>query len=534
MNADRNPADPISEDPSRNSFQKIIGIFQLITIEPVVFFYAVGYSITMVVSPGLYLEKICTPGSVIFGNGSSDLNLTTCKKFDDGNHTDLQDYIQKTNAEIQLVTMFVKGIPPIIFALFVGPWSDKFGRKFLIMFPLLGYVGYNLWFLTNVLLYDKMYVEFLMLEVIQFWFGGYMCFFLGVYSYISDTSNEKTRTVRIALLDFVFYSGLAAGEGVSGEISARFGYEAIYGLGATFQCLAIGYCFFFVKESRNTQPTKDNYSTIANKSPSKGSTEEQNLNETEIRSTSPTSFFSLTHIKESFGVAFKSRPGGIRHVVIILIFLFGFNTFANVGISSINVTYARKKFTWGGTDEFNKIWAQLHSIGTVFNLFALGVLIPIMTQVLKMKDLSITIFCVISSLAGLGTLLLAKSYKLLYLANFLRMFADVTTIGIRSTLSKIVGEKDVGKVFACIGAIQAIFGLMSPIYQYIYKATYDFYLGFVYVVAMGILSLMLAQTIYVFFFLKKYDRQMKMAELSTQDQDTSENNKDNIDGPNSS
>ena len=146
-------------------------------------------------------------------------------------------------------------------------------------------------------------------------------------------------------------------------------------------------------------------------------------------------------------MAFKSRPGGIRHVVIILIFLFGFNTFANVGISSVNVTYARKKFTWaGGTDEFNRIWAQLHSIGTVFNLFALGVLIPIMTQVLKMKDLSITIFCVVSSLAGLGTLLLAKSYKLLYLANFLRMFADVTTIGIRSTLSKIVGEKDVGKV----------------------------------------------------------------------------------------
>ena len=79
--------------------------------------------------------------------------------------------------------------------------------------------------------------------------------------------------------------------GVSGEISARFGYEAIYGLGATFQCLAIGYCFFFVKESRNTQTTKDNYSTIANKSPSKGSTEEQNSDQTEIRSASVGSFF---------------------------------------------------------------------------------------------------------------------------------------------------------------------------------------------------------------------------------------------------
>ena len=52
--------------------------------------------------------------------------------------------------------------------------------------------------------------------------------------------------------------------GVSGEISSRFGYEAIYGLGATFQTLAICYCIFFVKESRNNQASKDNYSTIGN------------------------------------------------------------------------------------------------------------------------------------------------------------------------------------------------------------------------------------------------------------------------------
>ena len=37
------------------------------------------------------------PGSVIFGDGPSDLNITTCKIFDDGNHTDLQDYIQKVS-----------------------------------------------------------------------------------------------------------------------------------------------------------------------------------------------------------------------------------------------------------------------------------------------------------------------------------------------------------------------------------------------------------------------------------------------------
>ena len=87
---------------------------------------------------------------------------------------------------MNLVTMFVKGIPPIIFALFIGPWSDKFGRKFLIVFPLIGYVLYNVWFLINVIFYDYFTVDYLMLEVVQYWFGGFMCLFLGLYSYVSD------------------------------------------------------------------------------------------------------------------------------------------------------------------------------------------------------------------------------------------------------------------------------------------------------------------------------------------------------------
>ena len=109
--------------------------------------------------------------------------------------------------------MFVKGVPPIIFVLFIGPWSDKFGRKFLIVFPLIGYVLYNAWFLINVLFFETFYVEFLMLEVIQFWFGGFMCLFLGLYSYVSDISPENTRTVRIAVVDFVLFSGLTIGSG---------------------------------------------------------------------------------------------------------------------------------------------------------------------------------------------------------------------------------------------------------------------------------------------------------------------------------
>ena len=88
----------------------------------------------------------------------------------------------------------------------------------------------------------------------------------------------------------------------------------------------------------------------------------------------------------------------------------------------------------------------VQSTGTVFNLFAIGALMPIMTQILRMRDLSITAFCVTSSMTGITTILLATDYHFLYLANFLKMFSDVVTVGIRSALTKIVGERDVGKV----------------------------------------------------------------------------------------
>ena len=120
---------------------------------------------------------------------------------------------------------------------------------------------------------------------------------------------------------------------------------------------------------------------------------------------------------------------------------------ANNGISSINIPYAKAKFLWeGGTDSFTEEYAKIQSIGTIFNLFAIGALMPVMTQILKWSDLTITAFCVSSSFFGIMTILVAENYLILYLANFFRMFSDVTTVGIRSALSKLVGSNDVGKV----------------------------------------------------------------------------------------
>ena len=100
--------------------------------------------------------------------------------------------------------MFIKGVPPVIFALFIGPWSDKFGRKVLMILPMSGYVFFYLWMFINVIYYEEMVVEYLMLEVFAYWPGGWMCMFMGFYSYISDISSPRTRAIRIGILDCMF------------------------------------------------------------------------------------------------------------------------------------------------------------------------------------------------------------------------------------------------------------------------------------------------------------------------------------------
>jgi len=239
-------------------------------------------------------------------------------------------------------------------------------------------------------------------------------------------------------------------------------------------------------------------------------------------------------LTESFQVAFKKRESGLRHVIVICISLFGMYSISTNSLSSVNIPYAKAKFTWkNGTETFSEEYAIIDGVGVVFSLFAIGALMPIMTQILKLSDLTITAICVLSSFTGNITIMLAENYKLLYLAQFFRMFMDVTTVGIRSALSKLVSSNDTGKVFACIGAIQAIVGFLSPIYSLIYRATYDLYLGFVYGLSCTILSIMFCFTIYVNLFVKKYEKRQRLKEkYELENQDLAINSNDTA-GPTS-
>ena len=84
-------------------------------------------------------------------------------------------------------------MPQVLFALFLGPWSDRAGRKFLILVPFVGYVLVCLAFIANVYFFDELPVEFLWMENISALFGSQIIFYIGCYGHLADTTSPQSR-----------------------------------------------------------------------------------------------------------------------------------------------------------------------------------------------------------------------------------------------------------------------------------------------------------------------------------------------------
>ncbi len=81
----------------------------------------------MIVTPNLFLQKVC---AVNF-----QMNATLCdpRSKMNRNNTQLSDRVQGYVSTLNIYTSLIDNIPPIFLMLFLLPWSDKHGRKPLMI-----------------------------------------------------------------------------------------------------------------------------------------------------------------------------------------------------------------------------------------------------------------------------------------------------------------------------------------------------------------------------------------------------------------
>ena len=106
------------------------------------------------------------------------MNITEEICDDIQNHEDEQNRVQAYVSKLQAYNDIIQAIPPCIFVLFAGPWSDRHGRRPFMISAIFGYALINLIFFLNAYYFYELKAEWLLLEAIQGTSSSYFFFFL--------------------------------------------------------------------------------------------------------------------------------------------------------------------------------------------------------------------------------------------------------------------------------------------------------------------------------------------------------------------
>jgi len=144
-------------------------------------------------------RELCLNSSRISPN-STNLISTTTSKYPISTTISPNDLIQESTARLNVFIALAATIPALLTSILVGANCDLIGRKPLIALPFIGKtIRYVI--LTAVAYYTLSDLWIILAVLFDSVFGTSGLSILGSFAYVSDCTNEKTRTSAIIITD---------------------------------------------------------------------------------------------------------------------------------------------------------------------------------------------------------------------------------------------------------------------------------------------------------------------------------------------
>lgn len=416
-------------------------------IEPLIFLLNFAVTVTTQFTPNLLLKQTC------LHHGH---NATQCSNLNFNEATEkIEEKIQPEVAQILMTISVIESVMLGVMSFYLLPWSDVYGRKKVICASLVGNAATFGVLSILAMMTDQnkafnpwIYVVSAIPNAIT---GDLHTFNIATLCYISDKSDEATRSRRYFLVEIFTYSGAFLG-------LALCSFDFFIELSSKVVTLCFGLTVFSLLYALGM--LKDKSHSFIN---------------------SFRHMFSLSVVADVVTTCSKPRLQNKRKILWCALTLMALTFFVKTGTDTIFYLFLREKFEWTMKDF--SIYETISSV-TSFLGCSLG-----LKNVLKLEDTTLAVIAIISCLAESIILAGAKSPLLVYVPAVVCLLKSTAFVTFRSIISCQVSCSEIGKVFCFMNLlISASTLIASPIYTFVYAETFVYFSGAFLVISIIVFS----------------------------------------------
>ncbi|XP_044728955.1 uncharacterized protein LOC123292386 [Chrysoperla carnea] len=426
-----------------------------ITVEPMMACYIMPSVLSSLAVQNLNLEKACRV-NLNFGSDVCD----ALSRRDTANYTFEETQVQQLVTGLTIWKTALQSSIPVILMLFVGSWSDRHScRKPFMIIPVFGELMTTLSLILCTYFFYQLPVQVngLVEGLIPALSGGWFTMFMATFAYIADVTTEDERTLRIGVVNVFCSLGVPVGLALSGILYMEIGFYGVFSISSIMYVFSIIYGIVYLKEKKKIVPMEE-------KLPS---TNEKDSKSSVNICAFLRDFFDFKNILETFRVTFKSGENGRKKKVITIMIVVCVVIGPMHGEMAVMYLFTRYKYNWNEVD-----FSLFSTYSVIVNLIGTSVSVGVFSHVLKIDDTIIGALSCTSKILSSFVYAFAPNTFVFYLGSIVEILNGTSFIAMRSMVSKLVPNEELGQVMSIFGVCEALMPLVyGPMYGAVYSKT---------------------------------------------------------------